>query len=283
MSATAVEHGSGKGAADENFPVGSWLLPARLRPHVAAFYAFARAADDIADAPDLSPDDKISRLDRLEQALVDGSDDPALIKAERLRISLAQTDVTSRHPRDLLSAFRQDATQTRYPDWASLADYCARSAAPVGRYLLDLHGEDAALYPASDALCAVLQVLNHLQDCADDLRALDRCYLPLDRLAAYGAAVEDLTAPAASPALRAALTDIAHACDPWLAQARRLAPALRHRGLAAESHVIVGVAHSLHARLLRQDPLAERVKLSKAEVLGHAMRGLWALVAGVRG
>ena len=97
--------------------------------------------------------------------------------------------MTARHSTDLLVAFRRDATKRRYASWDELYDYCRYSAMPVGRHVLDLHGEDAATHAPSDALCTSLQVLNHLQDCAKDLAALDRCYLPEDWLAEAGSSV----------------------------------------------------------------------------------------------
>lgn len=175
-----VEAPSGKDAAYENFPVGSWLLPAALRPHVARFYAYARAIDDIADSPDLSPDEKVARLDGFARALNGEEDDPAYAKAHAMRQCLDATGITRRHCLDLVSAFKQDAVKGRYASWSELVDYCDRSAAPVGRFLLDLHGGSREGYAASDALCNALQVINHLQDCQDDYRKLDRVYLPLD-------------------------------------------------------------------------------------------------------
>ena len=157
MTTSAVETPSGKTAADENFPVGSWLLPARLRPHVARFYRFARAVDDIADNPELTPEDKIARLDRFAHALgMRGDEYPALETARHLRESLEETGVPARHALDLIAAFKQDAVKDRYHNWDDLMGYCALSANPVGRYLLDLHGENPAGYAASDALCSSL-------------------------------------------------------------------------------------------------------------------------------
>ena len=180
-----LETPSGKNAKSENFPVGSWLLPAALRPHVAAFYAFARAGDDIADNPALAPEDKIARLTAFGDALAEGEGDPRLFaKAHALRRSLAETGVPARHGLDLLEAFKQDAVKSRYRSWGDLIAYCNLSAAPVGRYLLDLHGESRDGWPASDALCNALQVLNHLQDCQEDHREMDRVYLPLEWLEA---------------------------------------------------------------------------------------------------
>ena len=168
-TASPVETPSGKWSGDENFPVGSWLLPAPLRPHVAVFYAVARTTDDIADNPDLAPEDKLARLDGFERAVRgDSVDDPDFVKSYRLRQSLTDCGVTDRHVCDLIAAFKQDATKRRYDDWNDLVGYCNLSAAPVGRYLLDLHGEDPVDYEASDPLCNALQVLNHLQDLKED-------------------------------------------------------------------------------------------------------------------
>ncbi|MFO1035386.1 MAG: squalene synthase HpnC [Geminicoccaceae bacterium] len=269
----AVEAASGKGAGEENFPVGSWLIAAPLRPHIAVFYAFARAADDIADNPALAPEDKVARLDALAAGLDGRRDDEAVAKAVRMRASLAATDVDRRHCHDLLDAFRQDATKRRYADWGELMGYCARSASPVGRYLLDLHGEDRAIWTASDALCDALQVLNHLQDCAADYRDLDRVYLPQDWLEAEGSSVADLTAPASTPGLRRVLDLCLDRTARLIDRARPLAARLRSTRLALESAVIVGVAEHLERALRKGDPIAERVQLSKPGFLHAALSG----------
>jgi squalene synthase HpnC len=271
----AVETPSGKAAGDENFPVGSWLLPARLRPHIACFYRFARAADDIADNSDLSPEDKVARLDGFEAALLGRMvDEPAYEKAQRMRRSLAETGVPERHCLDILSAFKQDAVKPRYQDWADLMDYCDRSAAPVGRYLLDLHGESPGDYPASDALCNALQVINHLQDCRDDYLNLDRVYLPLPWFEAEGVAVADLDAERASPGLRAVLDRTLDGVEGLLDEARELPGRLRSRRLAMESAAIVTIAERLTMLLRRRDPVAERVELSRARFLACCLRGV---------
>lgn len=269
-----LETPSGKGAADENFPVGSWLIPRALRPHVAVFYAFARAIDDIADNPALDANDKIARLDAFAAAAQSGSTDPALIKGDRFRRMCAATGIPVQHGLDLISAFKQDAMKSRYESWADLIDYCNRSAAPVGRFLLDLHGENRELYPFSDALCNALQVINHLQDCGDDYRVLDRVYLPLGWLRTEKAAVEHLAKPAATEALRRVLDRAVERTETLLGEARRLAPRMTHRRLAAETAVIVGIADSLTIQLRRRDPLAERVELGKFALAGASLRGL---------
>lgn len=271
---SAVETPSGKGSGDENFPVGSILIAPKLRPHVACFYAFARGADDIADNGALAPEDKLRRLEAFRQTLK-GETPPEgkVAPAERLRISLAETEVPIQHGLDLLDAFSRDAVKPRTADWADLLDYCRLSANPVGRYLLDLHGEDRAGWPASDALCSALQVLNHLQDCAKDYRELDRVYLPADWLAAEGATLQDLTAPAATAGLRRVLNRCLEATEGLLRQADQLAPNLRDTRLALESAAITRLAWRLSGRLWRQDPVARRVAFGRPALAGHALAG----------
>ncbi len=275
MSAAAesVETWSGKDRGDENFPVGSLLIAAHLRPHVHAFYAFARNADDIADSATLPAAEKIARLDAMEAVLL-GRRDAGSPSAARLRASLAQTGVTAQHSCDLLAAFRRDATQLRYRDWDDLLDYCRYSAMPVGRHVLDLHGEARDTWPASDALCAALQVENHLQDCARDLAALDRCYLPADLLAGAGVDVADLAAPAASPGLRRVLDSLLDRCDALNTRAAALPRRTRDRRLRLETAVIVGLSRRLARRLRRGDPLATRVRLRKGDAVGAVLGAL---------
>jgi hydroxysqualene synthase len=274
LDAASVESWSGKDRADENFPVGSALIRRALRPHVHAFYAFARNADDIADSPVLAPDDKVARLDVMEAVLL-GTRDAGSPSAILLRDSLAETGVTPRHATDLLVAFRRDATKTRYADWDALLDYCRFSAMPVGRHVLDLHGEDAArVYPPSDALCAALQVLNHLQDCAKDLAALDRCYLPQDLLAGNGASVDDLRGSAETPGLRRVFAALLDRTEALCATAAGLPRCTRDRRLRLETAIIVGLANRLAARLRRGDPVATRVKLTKADAVFSILAAL---------
>ncbi|HQT88830.1 MAG TPA: squalene synthase HpnC [Acidiphilium sp.] len=272
ISSDNVELWSGKDRGDENFPVGVLIHP-KLRPHVHAFYSFARNADDIADHADLTPEDKITRLNRMDMVL-SGAVQSGSPSASRLRESLAQMALPATHARELLIAFRQDATKSRYASWQDLMEYCRFSAAPVGRFVLDLHREDRASWPASDALCAALQVLNHLQDCADDWRSLKRCYLPTQMLTKAGISVEALTAPATSAPLRAVFDDMLERTAELNRAATALAHQLRSRRMRLETGVITNLAERLHARLCRQDPLAGRVKLRKSDFLAALMTAL---------
>jgi len=260
---------SGKGAGDENFPVASRMIARRHRPAIMAFYEFVRVADDIADHPDLGSAEKISRLNRLESSLLGhGGDDPEGI---RLREELNARGLPSRHAQDLLDAFRQDAEKRRYADWDDLIDYCSRSAMPVGRFVLDVHGEAKETWPASDALCAALQVVNHLQDCGADYRLLDRVYIPLDALAAAGAAVEALGEGRATPALRVCLRGMAARTATLLQQSGGLAASVADARLAIEISVIQSLARRLLAILDARDPLSEKVHLTKTEALATAL------------
>jgi squalene synthase HpnC len=278
-AADNVETPSGKWREGENFPVGSWLIRRDLRVHVHAFYRFARNADDIADNPALAPADKLRRLDRMA-AVLDGApaaDSPA---AAAMRESLIETGITAQHCHDVLHAFRQDAQKRRYQDWGELMDYCRYSAAPVGRQLLDLHGENHTTWTASDALCAALQVLNHLQDCAADYHRLDRVYLPLADLAAAGIRAEALAAPRTSPGLRRVFDILLDRTAGLVATARGLAPGVAARGLRCECAVIVELAARLLAHLRHGDPLAGRVGLGKRDFIAAFAKGF---VRGARG
>ena len=264
--AESVETPSGKWRGSENFPVGSFLIRRDLRVHVHAFYRFARNADDIADNPALTADEKIGRLDRMA-AILDGAAGEDSRAAAAMRESLLETGLTAQHCHDVLHAFRLDAVKLRYRDWGDLMGYCRYSASPVGRQLLDLHGENRSTWPASDALCSALQVLNHLQDCVDDHRRLDRVYLPLEDLAAEGTGVGALAADVSSPGLRRVLDRLLDRTAALVQQARGLPPLVAARGLRWESAVIIELAGRLLRRLRRGDPVATRVALTKSDFI----------------
>jgi squalene synthase HpnC len=255
---------SGKGHKDENFPVASVLIAPRFRAPVMAFYHFVRFADDIADHESAAPDEKLRLLEEMRATLAGDSD--ASPEGVRLRTICAGWGLTIQHGLDLLEAFRRDCTKSRTADWDDLIDYCRYSAMPVGRFVLDVHGESRALWPANDALCAALQVINHLQDCAKDYRGLNRVYLPEDALAAAGARVEDMAAPAASPALKAVIHSLAAKNAQLLAESKAFARGIRDTRLALEVDLIQTLAEDLNAKLMRRDPLSQPVHHSKFDV-----------------
>ena len=233
----------------ENFPVASRLLPPAVRPKVMAFYRFARTADDIADSATLSPAEKLARLGAMQRQLEDPAGPLAEIGTEEAAL--------------LLDAFRQDSVQNRYADWAALEDYCARSAEPVGRMLLRLHGEDApGATAASDALCTALQILNHLQDLVPDRAAMDRIYLPTPWMDLAGGEAAFF---APGNAQRRAVLDAAlDRVEAQLEVAAALPRLLRSR-LRRQAQVTLALAWRLLAKLRAADPVAGRVALGKLD------------------
>ena len=273
LAVEAAPLASGKGHKDENFPVASFLLKREHRAPVMAFYHFARAADDVADNAAATAAEKLALLGAMRATLAGTSDTNPESRA--LRAVLDQHALTPQHGLDLLTAFERDCTVDRYATWDDLMDYCRYSAAPVGRYVLDVHGEDPATWPASDALCAALQVINHLQDCGKDYRAIDRVYIPTEMLAAAGARVEELRAEKASPALRSVIVDMAEKTQGLLAHSAAFSGMIRDKRLAVEVAIIQRLAESLTKRLIAHDPLSERVHHGKAEMAGLAA---WAAI-----
>ncbi len=265
---------SGKGHRDENFPVASWLIHPRHRAVILAFYNFVRSADDIADHAALAPQDKLDLLDRLDAGLIGGSDEDEV--AVRLRGELARRNLSPRHAQDLLAAFKLDVTKLRYRDWDDLIGYCSLSAMPVGRFVCDVHGESRAVWPANDALCAALQIINHLQDCKQDYLTLNRVYIPLDALAAGGTNVEALGQARASPELLACLQALAARTERLLSESDVFAPSVNDWRLGLEVSVINTLAHRLTRLLLSRDPLSERVHLRLPAVAGLTLAGVLA-------
>ncbi|MBY0582261.1 MAG: squalene synthase HpnC [Sphingomonas sp.] len=261
----AAELASGKGHGDENFPVASFILKPQYRAPIMAFYRFARAADDVADNAAASADEKLALLGAMRATLSGTSD--ANAEARALRAVLNDRRLSPQHGLDLLTAFERDCTVNRYASWDALIDYCRVSAMPVGRYVLDVHGESRDTWPASDALCAALQVINHTQDCGKDYTGIDRVYIPMDLLDAAGASTDDLAAKAASPALRSVIVDMARRTQGLLAASSVFAAQIHDRRLAVEVAVIQRLAESLTKRLLTRDPLSERVHHNALETL----------------
>ncbi len=276
---SVVETTPSKTHKGENFPVASRLIAPQFRAVILAYYRFARGADDVADDGRLSPQQKLDGLDAFEATLLGESD--AVAAALPLRAALAADKrLSPRHALDLLTAFRMDAVKTRYADWSELMHYCAFSAAPVGRFVLDVHGQSETTWPASDALCSALQVINHLQDCAADYRNLDRVYIPLDCLAAEGIGVSALSAGKSSLALRACLDGLIAKTDALVAAGAGLSPQVRDFRLRLETAVIATLARRLSAILRARDPLSEEVHLGKPAAFGWACIGVGSSLFG---
>ena len=269
---TAAQLSSGKGHKDENFPVASILIARKHRPAIMAFYRFARASDDIADNAAATPTAKLALLDDMRLNLIGEANDAQ--EAVALRKVLKAHGLSNEHALDLLTAFRQDVTKLRYANWNELLDYCRYSAMPVGRFVLDVHGEDRGLWLANDALCAALQIINHLQDCAKDYRQLDRVYLPTDLLERAGVSTLALAKDKSSLALHGVIVDLTRRTQELLHTARPFARQIRDRRLALEVSVIQTLAEDLAERLLTNDPLSERVHHTRGELPALLFRSL---------
>jgi squalene synthase HpnC len=274
---TASELRSGKTHRDENFPVASWLIQPRHRALILAFYNFVRTADDIADHATLEAAEKLRYLDLLEAELLGKGDSQQ--EAVTLRTALAGRSMPPRHALDLLTAFRMDVTKLRYENWDEVIHYCRYSAMPVGRFVLDVHGESTSTWAASDALCAGLQVNNHLQDCGKDFKNLNRVYLPRDALAAAGASVEMLGLMQAPPALLGCLHVLAGKTEQLLNEGRPLASQVQDFRLGLEIAVIQAFADRIVRMLKGRDPLSERVHLGKGELLAFTLAAVAAETA----
>ena len=269
---SASELRSGKTHRDENFPVASWIIHPRHRALILAFYNFVRTADDIADHATLGERDKLNYLDLLEAELLGQGDSQP--EAVNLRAALAQRSMPPRHALDVLIAFRMDVTKLRYENWDEVIHYCRYSAMPVGRFMLDVHGESTSTWAASDALCAGLQINNHLQDCGKDFRDLNRVYLPRDALAAAGASVEALGEGRASPQLLQCLHGLAVRTEALLDESKSLSAEVKDLRLGLEISVIQAFADRIVRLLKVRDPLSERVHLGPVELLAHTLGGV---------
>jgi hydroxysqualene synthase len=268
----AAELRSGKGHKDENFPVASILIKAQHRAPILAFYEFVRTADDIADHPILGPSEKLAHLDALEAALLGRIEGEAV--GQRLRAILKNRQLSTRHAQDLLTAFRMDVTKLRYRTWDELIEYCRYSAMPVGRFVLDVHGEPDSIWPENDALCAALQINNHIQDCHADYTTLDRVYVPLDALAEAGVRIEELGAPRSSPALLRCLRSLAHRTDSLLRESNGFAAMIGDFRLSLEVAVITAMARRILGLIKTRDPLSENVHLTKIGAMGGVLTGV---------
>ena len=260
----------------ENFPVASALLPARMRDPVAAVYAFARSADDIADEGDLSDAQRLRQLDDMAgalRAIESGHPGDA-------PLCLALADSVARHRlplqpfHDLLSAFRQDVRKKRYADFGELMHYCRRSATPVGTLLLHLNGAASPRNVAlSDAVCSALQLINFLQDIAQDYRENDRIYLPVADMARFGVSQDDIAERRVSPAVRALVQFQVRRAAQLLRSGSPLGSRLRGRfGLEIRA-IILGGSRILDKLYQQENPFG-RPRLSRSEklmILGQAL------------
>ena len=248
---------------NENFPVASILIPKKYRESILYFYRFARHSDDIADSEVFTSEEKLAQLEAIKRGLMGHGDLPdwavGYYNLTQEKPELLQ------HGLDLLGAFILDATKNRYATWSELLNYCNYSAAPVGRYVLAVAGENEADITASDAMCHALQIINHIQDLGEDYQRLDRIYMPLEYLDEEHLA--DLAGDSESAEIRKSIDILLDNLDGLLLEASGLFKTIKSRRLRLELWVIYRFACKLAVKLRREDVLRAKVKLSVWEKL----------------
>ena len=250
----------------ENFPVASLLVPKALRPAVVAIYRFARNADDFADEGDLPAARRLEALEHYRQGLdaIGQGEPPREPPFPELAAAIARHGLSIEPFRDLLSAFSQDVTVTRYATWELLLDYCRRSANPVGRLMLCLYrAESPANYAASDAICTALQLINFWQDVASDWQR-GRLYIPGEILDRYGVTSADIAEGRCTPAWRALMGYLSMRTRSMLESGRPLTRALPWRlrleisGVLAGGHRILDGIDATGGDVFRRRPVLGR-------------------------
>lgn len=262
-----------KTAKDENFPVGMLVKP-ELKPLVTAYYRAARLADDTADNPALSEAQKLERLEHMEAVFLGREEDSGLPEIAALRDIFRQENLDSSLYCDLLEAFRRDARNIQPEIWEQLLDYCKYSAAPVGRFMLAIHDENPSTYLPAASLCAVLQIVNHLQDLKYDAATLKRFYLPKELMAHYQVSNDDLLQPYTCSQLKLLLAEISQKLRGVLADAAVLPSIIRSRRLKAEIGVILSLTNSMIKKIEKGDVLSQKICLSRSDWLRAGVAGL---------
>ena len=264
-----------KSQKDENFPVAFFLFPKEKRALINAYYQFARMADDIADNPSLSAEQKLNELNNLEEILL-GKDcsTSKFAVAKNLRDTFLKHNLSFSLATDLLIAFRQDATGFIYQTWAQLCQYCTYSAAPVGRFILALNDESPSTYLPAASLCAALQIVNHMQDIKYDATVLKRIYLPQEVMSAFKVSGDMLSSPSVSPELRRCVDALIEKTYGLLKDSEILPYIVKSRALKIELFVIFYLTKSMLYKLKKKDFLARSLKLSVFDRLSAVVRGV---------
>jgi phytoene/squalene synthetase len=252
---------------DPDFSLMPELFPSSMRPSVRAFGRFVRLADGITDSSLLTRQEKLAKLTTLERSLDDSSatlwSAEARTVVDALRANLRQSGISPEHARHVLQAFRRDAQGYTPATWRDVLIYCQFAAAPIGRYMLRLLGEEPAVCgrPA-DALCATLRILRQLRDCGDPTISYNRLCIPRQFLDDAMITPDHLRAPAAKGQTRAVLDRVLDGVEQLLGEASPLPRLIRHRGLRTHAAIVLCRARKLVTRFRRQDPLRERVGLA---------------------
>jgi phytoene/squalene synthetase len=253
--------------SDPDFSLMPELFPSSIRPHVRAFGRFVRLADGITDSALLSRQEKLARLMALERCLAGSTEAiwsaEARVVIEALRASLRQSGISPEHARHVLQAFRRDAQGRTCRTWREILIYCQFAAAPIGRHMLQLMGEDLAeCGRPADALCAALRILRQLRDCSDPTIHYNRLCIPRQFLDDAMITPDHLRAPAAKGQTRAVLDRVLDGVEQLLVEAAPLPRLIRHRGLMMHTAIVLCRARKLATRFRHRDPLQERVGLA---------------------
>lgn len=264
------------GSHYENFPVASRLLPGSIRPAVAVLYTFARTADDIADEGELTNEERLEQLDELQNQL----DSILFGRPSGNPVFNALGDVIERYRiphgllNDLLDAFRQDVTKTRYANVEELLDYCRRSANPVGRAMLCLVGESSPQQlEQSDAICTALQLINFLQDLSQDYHEMGRIYLPQDEMAKFDVDERLIAQDESNENLKKLIDFQLERIEGLLVKGAPLGRSLSGR-FGLEIRAIIAGAHKVVEKLHKQSNCFARPRLSRWEkivLIWHAL------------
>lgn len=265
-----------KQAEDENFPVASFLLGKNNKKIVSAYYDYARHGDDIADDPALSSGQKLARLEAMENALYGKSVDesPETKAAAKLREVFLDERLDFSLASDLLAAFRQDAQEIVYETWGQLMRYCSFSAAPVGRFMLAIHNENPSTYLPANALCAALQIVNHIQDLKYDAKILKRVYIPLDLQKKFKVTPASLLKNKASANLQRLIKEMLNRVNGLMKDAEILPAIVKSRRLRLEICIINSLTNIMVKKIEHGDVLAKEIKLSKTDWLKGTLAGL---------
>ncbi len=277
---TILELTSGKGHAEENFPVSSFLISPQKKIPIRKFYRFARIADDIADNEKISARKKIQILDYFDRGLTKSIQTNLKFLNELIK-TFEDENISIEHARKLLIAFKLDASKIRYKTWKELINYCSNSASPVGRYVIDLHLKKVCskkilqkIFYGSDNLCNCLQILNHFQDIKDDLENLNRVYVPSELFEDEKDLIESLSENKSSKKFEKIKLFYLDKVEKLLDECEIYLLLIPHKSLKRETFVIFFIAKKLTEKLKNSDPLKKKVKLSYIDLIFCYFKGI---------
>ena len=271
---------SGKNYRDENFPVSSFLIDKKLKTIVRVFYFFARTADDIADHASIKKKEKLRILNFFDNCLKNKKQSEISV-VNNLISYFDEYKFSKKYSRDLLVAFKLDATKKRYKDWSELLYYCKFSANPVGRFVINVSYsqkkkkiKERKILHASDTLCTALQIINHIQDCKDDFRNLDRVYIPENFLKKHQLNVDVLMKKSSCPNFNKMKIEIISIVENLLKDIKENLKLIDIWKLKKETLIILNIAKRLCFLLKIKDPLKKKIKLSSIDLIFCFIKGI---------